>query len=193
MLTFFSGSNNSESFLYVYFLHALRNAPTLSSRACGICLSLDVDAHGKIPGDVRLKMGGTGEIPAELWEVSEEPGDELTVFGASYCSRDTHKDLHFVDELCSLEVPAFWKKSIHTIKFKRKAFQIKREAHKYLFLQTTLLLLLLLLKAVQLQRSFGLLNEFFPFGPVSDAVLPIYFRFCYIAFYIILPPIFRSS
>jgi len=41
--------------------------------------------------------------------------------------------------------------------------------------------------------SFGLLNEFFPFGPVSDAVLPIcYFHFCYITFYIILPPIFRS-
>ena len=35
------------------------------------------------------------------------------------------------------------------------------------------LTLLLLLKALKLQRSFGLLNEFFPFGPVSDAVLPI--------------------
>ena len=31
-----------------------------------------------------------------------------------------------------------------------------------------LLLLLLLLEALQLQRSFGLLNEFLPFGPVSD-------------------------
>jgi len=52
----------------------------------------------------------------------------------------------------------------------------------------------LLLKALQLQRSFGLLNEFFPFGPVSDAVLTIcYFHFCYITFYAILPPIFRSS
>jgi len=34
-----------------------------------------------------------------------------------------------------------------------------------------LLLLLLLLEALQLQRSFGLLNEFLPSGPVSDAVL----------------------
>ena len=54
--------------------------------------------------------------------------------------------------------------------------------------------LLLLLKALQLQRSFDLLNEFFPFGPVYDAVFPIcYFHFCYITFYVILPPIFRSS
>jgi len=53
--------------------------------------------------------------------------------------------------------------------------------------------LLLLCKALQLQWRFGPLNEFFPFGPVSDAVLPIYFHFCYIALYIILPPIFRSS
>jgi len=30
-----------------------------------------------------------------------------------------------------------------------------------------------ILKALQLQRSFGLLNEFFPFGPVSDAVPPV--------------------
>ena len=38
-------------------------------------------------------------------------------------------------------------------------------------------LLLLLLEALQLQRSFGLLNEFLPFGPVSDAVLPVcYFQ-----------------
>jgi hypothetical protein len=54
-------------------------------------------------------------------------------------------------------------------------------------------ILLLLLKALQLPRSFGLLNEFFPFGPVSDAVLPIYFHFCYITFYIIFSSIFRSS
>jgi hypothetical protein len=48
-------------------------------------------------------------------------------------------------------------------------------------------LLLLLLEALQLQRSFGLLNEFLPFGPVSDAVLPVcYFHPCYIALYIIL-------
>jgi len=41
--------------------------------------------------------------------------------------------------------------------------------------------LLLLLKALQLQRSFGVLNEFFPLGPVSDAFLPIcYFHFCHI-------------
>ena len=56
------------------------------------------------------------------------------------------------------------------------------------------IILLLLLQALQLQRSFGLLNEFFPPGPVSDAVPPIcYSQFYYIAFYIILPPIFRSS
>jgi hypothetical protein len=35
------------------------------------------------------------------------------------------------------------------------------------------LILLLLLKALQLQRSFGLPNEFFPFGVVFDAVLPM--------------------
>ena len=41
--------------------------------------------------------------------------------------------------------------------------------------------LLLLLKALQLRGSFGLLNEFFPFGPVSDAVLPVgYSQVCYI-------------
>ena len=51
-----------------------------------------------------------------------------------------------------------------------------------------------ILKALQLQGSFGLLNEFFPFGPVSDAVPPVcYFHICYVTFYIILPPIFRSS
>ena len=58
----------------------------------------------------------------------------------------------------------------------------------------TLLLLILLLEALQLQRSFGLLNEFLSFGPVSDAVLPVcYFHPCYIALYSILPSIFRSS
>jgi hypothetical protein len=36
-----------------------------------------------------------------------------------------------------------------------------------------LLLLLFLLEALQLQRGFGLLNEFLPFGPVSNAVLPV--------------------
>jgi hypothetical protein len=35
--------------------------------------------------------------------------------------------------------------------------------------QLLLLLLLLLLKALQLQRSFGLPNEFFPLGAVFDA------------------------
>jgi hypothetical protein len=56
------------------------------------------------------------------------------------------------------------------------------------------LLLLLLLKALQLRGSFGLLKEFFPFGPVSDAVLPVgYSRVYYTTFHIILPPIFRSS
>ena len=34
-------------------------------------------------------------------------------------------------------------------------------------------ILFFLLKALQLQRSFGLLNEFFPFGSVSDAVPPV--------------------
>jgi hypothetical protein len=58
----------------------------------------------------------------------------------------------------------------------------------------TSLLLLLLLEALQLQRNFGLLNEFLPFDPVSNAVLPVcYFHPCYIALYIILPSIFRSS
>ena len=48
-----------------------------------------------------------------------------------------------------------------------------------------------ILKALQLQGSFGLLNEFFPFGPVSDAVPPVCdFHICYITFYVILPPIF---
>ena len=56
------------------------------------------------------------------------------------------------------------------------------------------LLLILILKALQLQGSFGLLNEFFPFEPVSDAVPPVrYFHICYVTLYIILPSIFRSS
>jgi len=54
--------------------------------------------------------------------------------------------------------------------------------------------LLLLPEALQLQRSFGLLNECLPFGPVSYAVLPIcYFHPCYVTLYIIIPSIFRSS
>jgi hypothetical protein len=60
--------------------------------------------------------------------------------------------------------------------------------------ENTCLPLLLLLEVLQLQRRFGLLNEFFPFGSVSDAVLPVrYSHVCYITFYIILPPVFRSS
>jgi len=53
-------------------------------------------------------------------------------------------------------------------------------------------LLLLLHEALQLQ-SFGLFNEFLPFAPVSDAVLPVYFYPCYIAPSITLPSIFKSS
>ena len=49
----------------------------------------------------------------------------------------------------------------------------------------------LLSEALQLQRSFRLLNECLSFGPVSDAVLPVcYFHPCYVALYIILPSIF---
>jgi len=45
---------------------------------------------------------------------------------------------------------------------------------------------LLLLEALKLQRRFGFLNEWLPFGPVSDAVLPVcYFHPCYVA-----PPIY---
>ena len=125
ILTFFSGSNNSEIFLYVYFLHVLCNVIALSSNACRICSSLGEDVLGKTlgavwlkmggTGDIRavlLKMGGTGEIIAELWEVSVETGDELTLFGVSCRSRDAPKYLQHADELCCLEVPAFWKKSI---------------------------------------------------------------------------------
>jgi len=68
---------------------------------------LDDDVHGKI-------LGGTGEIIAELWEVSMEIGDVplLNVCGVSCRSKDTPEDLQIVDEPCCLEVPAFWKKSI---------------------------------------------------------------------------------
>ena len=39
-----------------------------------------------------------------------------------------------------------------------------------------------LLEALQFQRSFGLLKEFLPIGPVSDAFLPVcYFHPCYVA------------
>ena len=73
---------------------------------------------------------------------------------------------------------------------------LRHDFGKYVlfFSITLLLLLLLLLEVLQLQGSFGLLNEFFPFGPVSDAVPPVcYFHICYVTFYIIFPPIFRSS
>ena len=62
--------------------------------------------------------------------------------------------------------------------------------------KTVIFLLLLLLKALQLQRSFGLLNEFFPFGSVSDAVPPVcYFHICCITFYIMTlhVPMYRLS
>jgi len=45
----------------------------------------------------------------------------------------------------------------------------------------------ILLEALQLQRSFGLLNEFLPFGPVSDVFLPV----CFIS--IFLMSLFTSS
>jgi hypothetical protein len=49
---------------------------------------------------------------------------------------------------------------------------------------------LLLLEALQLQRNFGLLNEFLPLVSVFDAVLPVvYSHVYYITFYIILPPV----
>ena len=42
--------------------------------------------------------------------------------------------------------------------------------------------ILLLSEALQLQRSFGLLNKCLPFDPFSDAVLPVcYFHPCYVA------------
>jgi len=54
-----------------------------------------------------------------------------------------------------------------------------------------ILLFILLLEALQLQRSFGLLNESLPFGPVSDADLPIcYLHPCYVALHTILPSIY---
>jgi len=57
----------------------------------------------------------------------------------------------------------------------------------------SVMLLFLLLMALRLQGSFGLLNEFFPFGPVSDAVPPVSYFHIYVTFYIILPPTFSSS
>jgi hypothetical protein len=70
-------------------------------------------------------MGGTGEILAELREVLVELGDELTVFGISCRSKDAPKDLQFVDELCSLEVPAFWKKNIPQFSSNVKHFKLR--------------------------------------------------------------------
>ena len=58
--------------------------------------------HGKILGDVRLKMGGT-----DVWAISVELADEQTVCGVSCCSKDKPKDLKTVDKSCCLVVPAF--------------------------------------------------------------------------------------
>jgi hypothetical protein len=66
-------------------------------------------------------MLGTGESLAELNEVSGRLGDELlttvwgvgsllNVHGVSCLSRDTPKELYFVDECCCSEMVAFWKK-----------------------------------------------------------------------------------
>jgi hypothetical protein len=47
---------------------------------------------------------------------------------------------------------------------------------------------------LQLQKSFGLLKKFFPFGSVPDAVLPVvYSLVSYNIIYIILPPVSGSS
>ena len=124
ILTFFLGSNNSEIFLYVYFFHVLCNVIALSSNACWICSSLHEDVLGKTTDDVWLKMGETGDILAELWEVSVQSGDELTLFGVSFRSRDAAKDLQLADELCCLEVPAFWKKSIPQFSSNVKHFKL---------------------------------------------------------------------
>jgi hypothetical protein len=64
-----------------------------------------------------------------------------------------------------------------------KVRQFNALLRTYNLINKILLLLLLLLKVLQLQRSFGLPNEFFPFGTVFDAVLPIcYFHICYVTF-----------
>ena len=145
ILTFVSGSTKSEIFLYAYLFRVLRNATALSSSACRICLSLDEDVHGKIlsgTGDilaVLFKMGGTGEITAELWEVSVQLGDVplLTVFAVSCRSKDTPEDSQFVDEPCCLEVPAFWKKSITQFSSNVKHFKFREKHINTSFLQTT--------------------------------------------------------
>ena len=132
ILTFFSGSTKSEIFLYVYFFRVLCNDIALSFNPCWICLSLDDDVHGK-------RIGGTGEIIVELWEVSMELGDVplLTVCGVSYHSRDTPEDLQIVDEPCCLEVPAFWKKSIPQFSSNIKHCKLREEHINTSFLQTT--------------------------------------------------------
>ena len=49
-----------------------------------------------------------------------------------------------------------------------------------------LIIIIIIIKALQLRGSFGLLNEFSPFGPVSDAVLPVsYSQVCYIKYNIL--------
>jgi hypothetical protein len=58
----------------------------------------------------------------------------------------------------------------------------------------TVPVLLLLMEALQLQRSFDFLNVFLPVGSIFDAVLSVvYSNFYYIIFNIILPPVFGSS
>jgi hypothetical protein len=95
--------------------------------------------YTKIVGDVLLKMGGTDEILAELREVSVELADVpmLTVFGVSCHSRDTPEDLEIVDELCCLEVPVFWKKSIPQFSSNIKHCKLREEHINNSFLQKT--------------------------------------------------------
>ena len=85
-------------------------------------------------------------------------------------------------------------KALHAVYYYNLSLEVGVSIWVQHLTRILLLLLLLLLEALQLQRSFGLLNESLPFGPVSDAVLPIwYYHPCYIALYIILPSIFWSS
>jgi hypothetical protein len=77
-------------------------------------------------------MGGNGEILTELWEVSVELGDELTVFGISSRFRAAPKGLQFVDELRCSEVPAFWKKIIPQFSSNVKHFKL-RDKHVNIF------------------------------------------------------------
>jgi hypothetical protein len=49
--------------------------------------------------------------------------------------------------------------------------------------RTEKIITLLLLEALQLQRSFGLLNEFFPCGSVPDTVLPVVYSRDFTSFF----------